>query len=74
MNKENILVCAECGSQDVQTQAWIKPNANDLCDGYLGIDDSDNNWCCECEEFVELITLEEYEKRNNLKNNDMKKY
>ena len=63
--KDQILVCESCGSKDIETQAWVKVNENDKCNGYLGIDDNDNNWCCQCEEHVEIITLTEYEERQS---------
>lgn len=62
MEEDQILVCEECGSRNVETQAWVKVNENDKCDGYLGLEDSGNNWCCDCEGHVDLTSLEEWEK------------
>jgi hypothetical protein len=63
MEEENqILVCKKCGSQNVESSAWVAVNNNNRFCDYLGLEDVFNNWCCDCEEHVSLITLDEYEK------------
>jgi hypothetical protein len=59
--KDQILVCEECGSHNVETQAWVKVNENNKCSDYLGIDDDGNNWCNDCQEHVPFITLSGYQ-------------
>jgi hypothetical protein len=65
MDKSDILVCKHCGSQNVETSAWVKVNENDKCNGYVGLEASENNWCCDCEEHVLLISLAEWEESLN---------
>lgn len=48
-------VCEECGSSDVETLAWVRPNENNSFVDYLGVDNNDNNWCHHCEEHTDLI-------------------
>ena len=38
-DKEQILVCSECGSQNVQTMAWVEVNNNNTLSSYLGLED-----------------------------------
>ena len=45
-SENEIIVCANCGSSDIQTQAWVDPNAH-LFIATTGID-RDDNWCNEC--------------------------
>jgi hypothetical protein len=65
MDKSDILVCENCGSCDVETSAWVKVNEYDRCDEYIGLEDNENNWCCDCEEHVHLISLAEWEESLN---------
>jgi hypothetical protein len=59
MGKSDILVCKNCGSKNVETTAWVKVNENDRYSGYVGLEDSENNWCCDCEQHVRLVSLAE---------------
>lgn len=45
-SENEIIVCANCGSSDIQTQAWVDPNTH-LFIATTGID-RDDNWCNEC--------------------------
>jgi hypothetical protein len=60
--KDDILVCEDCGSRNVQTLAWVFVNKNNRHSDFAGLEDSGNNWCCDCEEHVSLLALSEYEK------------
>lgn len=57
-------VCEECGSSNIQTQAWVRPNEDDAFVDYMGMDYRENNWCDECEEHPGLVTLEEWEEEH----------
>jgi len=47
------MVCDECGGENVQVKAWVKPNkGNTYVDG--AGDDVDDNWCEDCDEHVGL--------------------
>lgn len=48
-------VCEECGSSEVETLAWVRPNENNSFVDYLGVDDNGNNWCYHCEEHTSLV-------------------
>lgn len=48
-------VCEECGSSDVETLAWVRPNENNSFADYLGVDDNGNNWCHHCKEHTALV-------------------
>ena len=56
-----ITVCEECGSDNIQTQAWVDPNTHAFI-GTTGID-RDDNWCDECEEHLPFCTLKEFKER-----------
>lgn len=56
------LYCAECGGTSIQTQAWVNPNTHEFYD-FMGVDDNENNWCDDCEDHTELLTLQELWKR-----------
>lgn len=53
-----IIVCEECGSRDIQQQAWIDPNSA----VYISVMTSDRsaNWCEQCEEHVWFCTRYEF--------------
>ena len=40
-----MIVCEECGSTEIQTQAWVDANTHQYI-GETGID-RDDNWCNE---------------------------
>lgn len=58
---DNIIVCDECGSKNIQQQAWIEPNTYE----YIGTTecDKDDNWCEECEAHLPFCTLKEFKER-----------
>lgn len=58
---DKIVVCDECGSTDIQTQAWVDPNTH-IFIGATGID-RDDNWCDECEEHLPFCTQKEFKER-----------
>lgn len=56
-----ILVCAECGSKQVEIQAWIDANTEMfICNT---AHDRDGKWCEECEENVDFCSLEEFKQK-----------
>ncbi len=55
VNDDEIVVCEGCGSDNIQTQAWVDPNARTFI-GTTGIDRYDN-WCDECEDHQPFCTL-----------------
>ena len=55
-----LLVCENCGSQDVEIKAWIYANTGK----YAGeTDDSDKGYCPKCDKRVYLTDLEEYKRK-----------
>lgn len=55
---ETIKVCSKCGSDNVQTLAWVNPNSKliDVEDiDFYAIEFSENNWCDDCHEHVILL-------------------
>lgn len=51
--------CANCGSNNVEVQAWINPNTGEehgWIGDYVGNTES---WCCDCEDNTSLKTLSE---------------
>lgn len=57
--KDGILVCANCGSVDIQNKAWVDPNTGEsVSDADF---DTDDNWCEECSEHHRFCSLSEYE-------------
>lgn len=55
-----ILVCSECGSDNIQVLAWVDANTNKyVCEGGGSIDD---NWCNDCDDHVrfDLVDAEEF--------------
>lgn len=47
--------CAKCGSSDIQRKAWVNPNKKcEVLEFCGGESETDNNWCCECEEQYEI--------------------
>lgn len=57
---DNPLVCKECGSTNIQTQAWVDANTNEYRSDGCG--DSDDNWCEDCNEHTKFTTKNEFEK------------
>lgn len=59
----NKLYCNKCGSSNVQLEAWINPNTNEIIDVSL----LNQKWCDDCEEETTLLTRGElFENFNNL--------
>lgn len=59
----NKLYCNKCGSSNVQLEAWVNPNTNEIIDTSL----SAQEWCDDCEEETTLLTRRElFENFNNL--------
>lgn len=55
------LYCSECGSSDVQVQAWVDPNTKEF-HGYVNAPcflEEEDCWCENCQAHVELCTLKE---------------
>ena len=66
MSKESILVCEECGSEKVQTLAWVECNTNNyISEGPSEGADEQDNWCPDCDKHCSFTSKAEYEKRNN---------
>ena len=59
MEDDQILVCEECGSQDILTLMWVNPNTNEVS-GELSYEIDANNWCKKCCKHVSITSLEEY--------------
>jgi Zn finger protein HypA/HybF involved in hydrogenase expression len=47
---EEYLVCAECGSRNVQVTAWVYPNEGNA----YACEAGEDAWCEECDEHVKL--------------------
>ncbi|GAB6013623.1 hypothetical protein [Viscerimonas tarda] len=59
-NEANPYRCAKCGSKDIQRLAWVLPNKGNLFDGYSGNnEDSEENYCENCNEHVEIMPEDE---------------
>jgi hypothetical protein len=60
--KNETLVCKGCGSADsIQIRVWQYTNSGEFASDCS--DDSGDRWCEDCEEHVDFITKEEYEKK-----------
>lgn len=55
-----IMVCEECGSDKVETKAWVSINTDEIGDSCSDGED-DDNWCNSCETHSGIITKQEYE-------------
>ena len=49
--KEFTVVCDDCGGENVQVKAWVKPNERNAYVDSAGEDTADN-WCEDCEDHV----------------------
>lgn len=61
------IVCSVCGSNDVQTKVWAKPNENfSTTTEFLDelIEDINDCWCCNCDGHQKLICIEESNDNN----------
>ena len=52
MEERDLIVCEECGSTEIQTQAWVDANTHEYI-GETGID-RDDNWCALSQDFDKL--------------------
>ena len=57
--EKEILVCDECGSEDIEIQAWVNANT----DEFISNIDEGDRWCDTCEENVCFCTKKEFEER-----------
>ena len=55
----NTLYCSECGSSNVQIQAWVDANTHKYESSVNNPLESQDCWCCNCEEHTKLKTLKE---------------
>jgi len=56
--EDELLVCKICGSINIQTLHWIDSNTKVFKSEGPGEEES--NWCIDCEQHVEIITLQEF--------------
>ena len=56
--------CKQCNSKDVESKMWVNLNTFKIQD--MVDNDSDQNWCTECQELIEIYD-DEIEKPENLK-------
>lgn len=54
----NTLYCRDCGSTHVLAKAWVDPNTEKFDSLVTNPPDVEDGWCENCEENVELATLE----------------
>lgn len=60
----NIVVCEECGSDQIEEKAWVKVNGKKYVSDFCF--DSEDMWCPVCEEHTNHVTKLEYESSNPL--------
>lgn len=58
--ESQILVCASCGSMEIEIQAWIDANTNEFRSDVD--EDSDGRWCGECESHTDFCHKDEFKK------------
>ena len=51
--------CKECNSTNVEAKYWVNLNTFKI----IADDDSDENWCQDCEEMVEVYDDDELENK-----------
>ena len=57
MEKLETYYCTQFGSSNVEVQAWVNPNTNEVS-GWVGdFCGNQEHYCCDCEEQVSLLTL-----------------
>lgn len=52
------LYCIDCGSSHVLAKAWVDPNTLKFDSLVTNPPDEEDGWCEDCEENVELCTIE----------------
>ena len=50
-------VCDNCGSDNVQIKAWVKPNNNNEYDSVIEDDDDYNDWCEDCQSHINVMVI-----------------
>ena len=62
MTKELIktTICDACGSENVERLQWVRVNTSELS-VHSDDNNSDLQWCCDCEKHVSFKTSEELE-------------
>lgn len=58
---KDILVCEICGSEHILTKSWTDPNT-DVVNHNMDSDDTDDNWCEECQQHVGFVSKKDFEK------------
>jgi hypothetical protein len=53
--EKTIMVCAVCGSENVQHAMWVSVNTGDVHDDFGSWCSGDNSWCEDCEEHTDLV-------------------
>lgn len=54
------LYCSQCGGTNLQAKAWVDPNTKEFVDWLGGFSlETEDCWCDNCEDSVELCTLQE---------------
>ena len=49
-----VMICRNCGSDNTQLRAWVKPNENNLFVDYTPDEDG---YCCDCETNSEIDSV-----------------
>lgn len=49
-------ICANCGSDKVQTKMWVEINTNEVKD-VTSDGESEDNWCPDCETHCDINTI-----------------
>ena len=55
---EDVYVCAECGSPEVELKAWVNANTNEFMS--TADDDYYDRWCNQCEDNIDYCNKKEY--------------
>ncbi|HPC10137.1 MAG TPA: hypothetical protein PLN85_03600 [archaeon] len=50
--ENTILVCSECGSEDIEVKTWVNPNTNEI--GDVVSNEEEDCWCNDCQEHCTL--------------------
>lgn len=53
------MVCAECGSDQVQIKEWRWVNTGEYA-GMVSDGEADDNWCENCQEHTHILSEQEY--------------